>query len=277
MNQEQIKSWFDGIVAWVTNTGVNIGIKIILSLVIIFISFRIINTFAKKIEKSGDNPKHDKTIMKTLSYLVKISGKCLVTVCLIGFVGIDTSAITALIASLGVCIGLAVNGAVANIAGGVLIIITRPFKIDDFIDAQGYSGTVEAIHLTNTKIRTPDNKIVFIPNGPLSNGNIVNFSVKDTRRVDFKFSISYDNDFEKAKTILYDICNSHNLVLKTPEPTIRVSEHGANGIHIVTRVWTKSSDYWTVNFDILETVKKRFDDEGIKIPFNQLDVHVKNN
>lgn len=276
MTQEQLKSWFDGIVNWVTNTGVNIGIKIVLALLIMFISFKVINAFARKIEKAGDNPKHDKTIMKTLSYLVKIAGKCIVTVCLIGFLGIDTSAITALIASLGVCVGLAVNGAVANIAGGVLLLVTRPFKIDDFIEAQGYSGTVEAIHLTNTKLLTPDNKIVFVPNGPLSNGNIVNYSLKDTRRLDFTFSIAYSADFEKAKSVLSEICNSHELVLKDPAPMIKISEHGDSAIKIVTRVWTKNSDYWTVNFDILETVKKKFDEEGIEIPFNQLDVHVKN-
>ena len=135
---EQLKSWFDGIVNWVTNTGVNVGLKILISLVVMFISFKIINAVARKIEKKGDTPKFDKTIARTLAYIVKLVGKCVVTVCLIGFLGIDTSAITALIGSLGVCVGLAVNGAVANIAGGVLIIVTRPFKIDDCIEAQGY-------------------------------------------------------------------------------------------------------------------------------------------
>ena len=199
----------------------------------------------------------------------------MVLVALIGFLGIDTSAITALIASLGVCIGLAVNGAVANIAGGVLIIVTRPFKIDDFIDAQGVSGTVEAIHLTNTKVRTGDNKTVYIPNGPLSNGNIINYSEKNIRRVDLTFSIGYSADFNKAKAIITDICSAHELVLKDPTPTVRMSAHSASSIDIVTRVWVNSDDYWTVNFDMLETVKAAFDKEGIEIPFNQLDVHLK--
>jgi small conductance mechanosensitive channel len=149
--------------------------------------------------------------------------------------------------------------------------------VDDFIEAQGYSGTVEDIHITTTKIRTGDNKVVYIPNGPLSSGTIVNYSVKDTRRVDFTFSIGYSDDYEKAKKIVMDILTSHELTLDDPAPMVRVSAHGASSIDLVARVWVKSNDYWTVNFDILEAVKTAFDKEGIEIPFNQLDVHVKNN
>ena len=272
---EQLKVWFDGLVSWIANTGVNVGLKIVIALIVWFISFRIINAIGRKIEKKGDLPKYDKTITKTLAYIFKLAFKSVVLVALIGFLGIDTSAITALIASLGVCIGLAVNGAVANIAGGVLIIVTRPFKIDDFIDAQGVCGTVEAIHLTNTKVRTGDNKTVYIPNGPLSNGNIINYSEKNIRRVDLTFSIGYSADFNKAKAIITDICSAHELVLKDPAPTVRMSAHSASSIDIVTRVWVNSADYWTVNFDMLETVKAAFDKEGIEIPFNQLDVHLK--
>ena len=246
------------------------------TLLIMFISFKIINRIARSIEKKGEQPKHDKTLMRTIAYVVKIGAKCVVAVCLVAYVGIDTSAITALITSFGVCIGLAVNGAVSNLAGGVLIIVTRPFKVDDFIEAQGHSGTVEAIHMTNTKIVTPDNKVVYLPNGPLSNGDIVNYSEKDIRRVDFKFSIAYSNDFEKAKAIITKICESHELVLRDPAIMVRVSSHSESSIDIVTRVWVNSNDYWTVNFDILEAVKTEFDNSGIEIPYNQLDVHIKN-
>ena len=274
---ESLKAWFDGLVNWVANTGVNVVLKVVIALIIMFISFKIINVISRRIARKGDDPKHDKTVMRTLAYVVSIAAKCVVAVSLIGFLGIDTSAITALIASLGVCIGLAVNGAVSNLAGGVLLIVTRPFKIDDFIEAQGYSGTVEAIHLTTTKLRTPDNKVVYVPNGPLSTGNIVNYSEKPTRRVDFKFSIGYADDFDKAKSILFNICSSHELVLKDKDITIRVSEHGESSINIIARVWVNSPDYWTVNFDIIEAVKRAFDENGITIPYNQLDVHVINN
>ena len=260
------------VVGWLTNTGV----KIVVSILILIISFKIINVISKKIEKKGDSKKSDKTIMKTLGYIVKVSLKIVVVICLIGYLGIDTSGFTALVASLGVCVGLAVNGALSNLAGGVLIILTRPFKIDDYIEALGYSGTVVDIHITNTKLLTPDNKVVYLPNGTLANGEIVNYSEKDIRRVDFSFSIGYGDDFEKAKDIIKNICNEHELILKDPAPFVRVKEHGTSSINITTRVWTKNADYWTVYFDLMESVKTAFDKEGIEIPFNQIDVHVKN-
>jgi small conductance mechanosensitive channel len=261
----------DTLLNWATNTGV----KIIIALLFMFITFKIINVVARKIEKRGNNNKADKTIMKTLAYIFKLGLKIVIVICIIGYLGIDTSGLTALVASLGVCVGLAVNGALSNLAGGVLIIITRPFKIDDYIEAQGYAGTVVDIHITNTKLLTPDNKVIYLPNGALATSNIVNYSEKDTRRVDFTFSIGYGDDFEKAKNIIKDICTSHELVLKDVEPFVKVKEHGASSINIVARVWTKSADYWTVFFDITEQVKTAFDKEGVEIPYNQLDVHIK--
>ena len=269
------ESTMSGILNSVISWAVNTGIKLLIALVVLFISFKVINAVARKIEKKGDGGKYDKTITSTLAYIFKLGLKVIVAICLVGYVGIDTSGLTALVASFGVCVGLAVNGALSNLAGGVLIIVTRPFRIDDFIEAQGYSGVVEDIHITTTKIRTGDNKVVYIPNGALSSGTIVNYSVKDTRRVDFTFSIGYGDDFEKAKAIITEICDSHELVLKDPAPMVRVSGHGASSIDIVTRVWVKNADYWTVNFDILEAVKSAFDKNGIEIPYNQLDVHVK--
>ena len=260
------------VITWATNTGV----KILISLIVLFISFKIINFIARRIEKSSQKHNADKTIMRTIVYIFKIGMKIIIGVCIIGYLGIDTSGITALIASLGVCVGLAVNGALSNLAGGVLIILTRPFRIDDYIEAQGHSGTVLDIHITNTKIRTPDNKIIYIPNGALSSGSIINYSLEDTRRVDAVFSISYSQDFNKAKNIISEICQTHPLVLKDPEPFVRVSEHAASSINITMRVWVKNADYWSVKFDMLETIKERFDAEGIEIPFNQLDVHIKN-
>lgn len=265
------KAILDTIVNWALNT----GIKLIIAVILLFISFKIINWIGKKIEKSPEKGKMDKTIAKVLAYIFKLGMKIVVAICLVGYVGIDTSGLAALVTSFGVCIGLAVNGAVSNLAGGVVIILTRPFKVDDFIEAQGHSGVVEDIHITCTRVRTGDNKVVYIPNGPLSSGTIVNYSEKSTRRVDFTFSIGYGDDFEKAKKIITDICSAHELVLKDQPIFVRVAAHGASSIDLVTRVWVNSGDYWTVNFDIIEAVKTAFDKEGIEIPFNQLDVHVK--
>lgn len=260
---------------WLTNT----GIKILISIVIMIVSFTLINWLSKKIAKRADkkvaeNKKIDKTIYKTVSYVVKVGLKVLVVIALIGYVGIDTSAITALIASLGVGVGLAINGTLSNFAGGVLILITRPFKDDDYIQACGYEGTVEDIRICHTRLRTTDNKVVYLPNGKLSTSEVVNFSEKDLRRVDLKFSISYSDDFEKAKSVIADVCAQNELILKDPEPSIRVSAQSASSIDISAKVWCKNADYWTVNFDMLENVKKAFDDNGITIPFNQIDVHV---
>jgi len=261
----------NSIVNWATSTGV----KVVIALVLLFISFKVINRLAKRFTKRFEKRNVDKTIARTIVYVFKLGMKIIVAICLVGYVGIETSGITALVTSFGVCIGLAVNGALSNLAGGVMIIITRPFKIDDYIEALGHSGTVEEIRITQTKLRTPDNKVVYIPNGTLSSAEIVNYSEKDVRRLDNTFSIAYNCDFEKAKQILTKICMEHELVLKDPAPFVRVSKHGSSSIDIVTRVWTKSEDYWTVNFDLLEKVKTEFDANGIEIPFEQLDVNIK--
>ena len=262
---------------WLTTT----GIKVVISIVIMIVSFSIINWLSKKIAKRADkkvesNKKIDKTIYRTLSYVAKVGMKVLVVIALIGYVGIDTSAITALIASLGVGVGLAINGTLSNLAGGILILITRPFKDDDYIDACGYSGTVEDIRICHTKLRTTDNKVIYLPNGKLSTSEIVNYSEKDLRRVDLTFSISYSDDFEKAKKVIEEVWNQNELILKDPAPSVRVSALSASSIDLTAKVWCKNEDYWTVNFDMLEQVKTAFDQNGIQIPFNQLDVHIKN-
>ena len=261
----------NSIVGWATNT----GIKILIALVLLLVSFKIIKVVCRKIEKSAEKKHADKTLIKTAMYVLGLALRVIVVVCLIGYLGIDTSAITALIASLGVCIGLAVNGALSNLAGGVLILVTRPFKVDDFIEAQGISGTVTDIHMTNTKIVTGDNKVVYVPNGSLANGNIINYSEKDTRRVDLEFSIAYNADSDKAKALIADILSRHELVLKDPAPFVRMSEHGKSAIQIKCRAWVDSANYWDVYFDVVEAVKAAFDANGIEIPFEQMDVHIR--
>lgn len=274
-NTDALSVLLDAIVAWCLDS----GLKIVFSLIALVVTFRIINLISNKLEaKFKSNVKFDKTLVRVLSYIGKIGAKIIIVICIVGYLGIDTSGLTALVTSLGVCAGLAVNGALSNFAGGMLIIFTRPFKVDDYIEVESdtnISGTVEDIQIVCTKLRTPDNKVIYVPNGTLSNSNIINYSEKDTRRVDFSFSIGYDADFEKAKSLVAAVCSSHSLVLKDPVPFVRMKEHGASAIVITARVWVKSDDYWTVKFDILEGVKKVFDDNKISIPYNQLDVHIK--
>ena len=255
------------------------GFKILIAAICLIISFKLINWLARKVEeiceKKLDEGKLDKTICRTLAYITKIGLKILVCVCAVGYLGLDTSGLTALIASFGVSVGLAINGTLSNLAGGVLLLITRPFRDDDYIAACGYEGTVEDIFICNTKIRTFDNKVVYIPNGKLSTSEVVNYTEKETRRVDLTFSVSYSADFEEAKRIIRSVCEADPLILQTPPPNIRLSAHSASSIDIVTQAWCQRGDYWTVRFNLLEGVKRAFDENGVEIPFNQLDVHLK--
>lgn len=266
-----MENFLNTLVNWATTT----GIKIIVALIILFISFKLINFLAKKIAKSCEKKELDKTITKALLYATKLLLKCIVVVALIGYLGIDTSAITALIASFGVCIGLAVNGTVSNLAGGVLILVTRPFKVDDYIDAQGVSGTVVDIRITHTKLNTPDNKVIYLPNGALSNGNIVNYSEKDTRRVDFEFTLDCATDIEKAKALVLDVFTANEMILKDPAPFVRVGGKGDAGLQLTARGWVNSADYWTVYFDAFEAVKATFDANGLAFSAKQIEVKIK--
>ena len=264
---------------WVTSDAViNKGIQIIAALLILLISFRIVTLISRRIEKKlYKSEKFDKTLVRTLSYVGRLVVKIVIVTCLIGWLGIDTTGIAALIASLGVGVGLAVNGALSNFAGGILILVTRPFKVGDYISAQGSEGIVEDIRIISTKIVTLDNKVVYLPNGALSSGNIVNYSEKDIRRVDLVFSVA-GNDPDVVRKLITDVCAADEKVLQDPAVFVRVSDYGAgNGVKVTMRAWCKTEQYWDTYFDLLNGVQKTFEANKIVIPFNQLDVHIKNN
>ena len=260
------------IVTWLTTE----GLKLVLGLIVLLIVFKIINCISRRVKKRMEKKNRDKTITQVLFKLIRYGGKGLVFLAFLGFIGIDTAGIGTVIASLGVGVGLALQGSLSNLAGGLVILIMRPFKIGDYIAAQGESGTVEEISIFYTYLITPDNKVVMIPNGTLANGSIVNYSTKDLRRVDFEFSISYDEDFEKAKKVIHEVIENTQGVLLDPQPFVRVISHGESTINIVTRVWTENANYWNVYFDMMESIKKSFDSSNIEIPYNQLDVHIEN-
>lgn len=268
-----MEDFISNLTNWVATTGV----RLVIALVILAISFRVINVVSRKVEKKLLAKGQDKTLVQTLAYLSRILLKIVVCTCLVGYLGIDTSGMAALIASLGVCVGLAVNGALSNLAGGVLILVTRPFKLGDFIEAQGTCGIVEDIRIINTKVVTLDNKVVYIPNGALSSGSIMNYSEKDLRRVDLEFSVA-GNDPEKVREIILGVCAADEKVLKDPAPFARITDYGAgNGVKVTMRAWTKGAQYWDTYFDLLNGIRVEFEKNSIVIPFNQLDVHIKNN
>ncbi|MBP5311570.1 MAG: mechanosensitive ion channel family protein [Clostridia bacterium] len=253
------------------------GIKLLIAILILLVSFWIINLIAKGLKKRFDkNEKVDKTVSKTFIYIGKIVVKAVIVACLVAFVGIDTSALSALIASVGVTIGLAVNGTLGNIAGGMLIIITRPFRLDDFVDIGGSTGTVEDIKLCHTKLRTVDNKIIYVPNSTAASATVTNFSEKDLRRVDIDFSISYADDSAKAVEVILDTAGRDERILSEPAaPFAAVGSYDSSAVIIKSRNWVKSADYWDVYFSLLANVRKALEAGGITIPFNQIDVHIK--
>ena len=209
----------------------------------------------------------DITLQKFLGNLGSWILKILLFITVISQLGITTTSFAAIIAAGGLAVGLALQGSLANFAGGVLIMIFKPIKIGDFIEAQGQIGTVKEIEIFTTKLNTPDNKEIIIPNGALSNGNIVNYSTEATRRVDFTFSVDYASDIKKTKEILFGVLNSHPLVLKEPAIAVNLSELGDSSINFFTRGWVKKEDYWTVKFDVMEQVKEALDAAGIDIPY----------
>jgi small conductance mechanosensitive channel len=262
----------DTVVTWMTST----GIKLVIAIVLMIITFKIVNVITKRWYKRLQKKKVDETLARVGTQSVRIALKVIILVCLIGYVGIETASISAVIASLGVGISLAVQGTLSNFAGGVIIIVMRPFKIGDFITSNGESGTVEDIKLFYTHIVTTDNRMVVIPNGTLANNVIVNASAKDTRRVDLTVSASYGSDIDKVKKVIEGVCASNELIFKDPAPFIMLSAMGESSLDFVVRVWCNRPDYWTVNFYLLDSIKKAFDENGIEIPFNQLDVTIKN-
>ena len=250
------------------------GIKLIIGLIVLFIAFKVVNFIAKRLQRRLDKKNVDKTIANVTVKASKLVLKIMVFLLFLGYVGIETAGIGTIIGSVSVCIGLAVQGSLSNFAGGIVILVMRPFKLGDFIEAQGHSGTVTDIKMFYTYLNTPDNKVVMIPNGALGNGDIINYSKEEERRVDLVFSVDYSTDLKLAKEIIEKEIENHQLILKDKEYFVRLGEMAASSLDIKTRVWVKNADYWTVYFDLLENVKKKFDENNISVPFNQLDVHI---
>jgi small conductance mechanosensitive channel len=188
--------------------------------------------------------------------------------------GVDTTSLIALLGAAGLAVGLALQNSLQNFAAGVLLIIFRPFKTGDFVEAGGTAGVVESISIFSTIMRTGDNREVIVPNGSIYNGTITNFSARETRRIDMVFGIGYGDDIKKAKEILQQILDADERILKDPAPLIAVGELGDSSVNFNVRPWVKSGDYWNVRFDVTEQVKLAFDENGISIPFPQMDVHL---
>lgn len=250
------------------------GLKCIAGIVVFIVGRWVAKGLTNLARKLMEKKAVDHTLISFVVNLTYIALLVFVVLAALGQLGIQTTSFIAVIGAAGLAIGLALQGSLSNFAAGFLMIIFRPFKVGDFIEGAGVSGTVEALHIFTTQLKSPDNKTVIVPNASLTAGNITNYSTKPTRRVDIVMGIGYGDDIDKAKKIMADVLAKDGRILKEPAPTIAVVELADSSVNFVVRPWVKADDYWNVYFDTTENIKKSFDAEGITIPFPQRDVHV---
>jgi small conductance mechanosensitive channel len=247
----------------ISNYVVVYGIKIIIAFLILVIGLwlikRVTNFLFKLMEKRGFDP----SLIPFLHNIANIALKIMLIIVVISQIGIEATSFLAILGSAGIAVGLALQGSLSNFAGGVLLLTLRPFRVGDFIEAQGQSGKVHLINIFNTVIKTGDNKTIFIPNGPLASGTIINYDIEDNRRVDMKFIINPTSDVTKAREIIYRIAERDTRVLKDPAPKVAISETSATSVTLLVRVWAHHTDYWDVFYTMQEHVKNEFHKENI--------------
>lgn len=253
---------------------VDAGLKVIYVIVILFIGSKLIKLLIKLIKKAKGFNKLDKSVASFLLSFLKATLYIVLIITIAGIIGIPSTSIITLLGSCGVAIGLALQGGLSNIAGGLIILIFKPFKVGDFIDTHTDSGTVKSISIFYTTLLTPDNRTVPIPNGSLANSSLVNYSKEKDRRLDISIDVSYDNDIDKVKKTLNSIIDKEKRINKEKDIFVRLTNYKESSIEYTIRVWVDKDEFWNVKFDLLECIKKEFDKENITIPYNQLDVHI---
>ena len=269
LNLNEISIFFYGL-------AIKYGLKLLLAIITLIIGLWIIKLIVKAIVRTMEKKDVDITLRGFARSLLSILLKIMLIISVVSMIGIEMTSFVAILTAVVFAIGMALSGTYQNFAGGVMLILFRPFRVGDFIQAQGFMGTVKEIQIFNTILKTPDNKTIIIPNGGLSTNAMTNFSSEPTRRVDFTFGIGYEDDIDKARTVIEGQISSDERILKDPEPFIAVSELADSSVNFVVRVWVNSADYGGVLFSMPENIKKAFDKEGISIPFPQTDVHVYN-
>lgn len=261
----------------ITDFGFEYAPKLIGGILVLFIGLWVTNLITKALGKSLEKSNIDQSLVPFVRSITNIILKILVAITVMGMIGIEMTSFVAIIGAAGLAVGLALSGTLQNFAGGVVILILKPFKIGDFIEAQGYTGTVKEISIFSTMLNTPDKKLVIIPNGPLSTGALTNFSAEPLRRVDWTIGIAYGDDVEHLKKAINDFIAEDSRILKDPSPFIGLSELANSSVNFAVKVWVVSDDYWGVFYDMNEKVYTRFGDYKLNIPFPQMDVHIQNN
>lgn len=250
------------------------GPKIITALLTLIIGLWIIGILTRSIGKGMDKRNVDPSLKPFIKSLINAVLKVMLIISVIGMVGIQATSFVAVLGAAGLAVGLALQGTLQNFAGGVIILLLKPFKVGDFVTVSGESGTVHSIQIFNTFLKTPDNKVIIVPNGQAANSITTNFSAEETRRVDFTFGVGYGDSTQKTRETLMDLINADERILQDPAPFVAVSELGDSSVNFVVRVWVKGSDYWGVFFDMNENVYNKFNEVGLNIPYPQMDVHV---
>ena len=272
---EEINKVLDGeTLAKIYDLLATFGLKLLAAIAVFVIGRWVAKAVTRGIERAMQRADTDPTLVGFIRNVTYGGLLALVIIAAAGQLGVQTTSFIAVLGAAGLAVGLALQGSLANFAAGVLMIIFRPFKAGDFVEAAGVAGTVEEVQLFTTKLKTPDNKTIIIPNGQVTGGTITNYSANDTRRVDMTFGIGYGDDIDKARQVIWDVLNADDRVLKDPEPTVAVAALADSSVNFAVRPWVNSADYWGVYFDTHETITKRFDAEGISIPFPQRDVHL---
>lgn len=249
---------------------------IVSAAVVLLVGFALVKFIIKKLSTSTLFGKLDTNVQSLIKNALKVVAYTIIVIVAVEILGVPSATIIAVLGSCGLAIGLALQGGLSNIAGGVIIMLFKPFHVGDYVTSGLGNGTVVDIGIFYTKLNTPDNIVISVPNSALSNSAISNYSAKSTRRVDISLSISYDSDIDLAKKVLLASAETHDLVLKDPAPVVYVTEQADSAINLQLRAWVNNADYWTVKFDLTEDTKKVLDKFSISIPYPQLDVHVKN-
>lgn len=265
---QSIKNFFLG------ESMINAIVRILIAIIFLFVASKIVKIIVRKTLVSKGMMKFTKTVRTFLGHVISVILYIAVSVVTIMILGFDLTAFSAILASAGLAIGLALQGGLSNIAGGVMVVAFKPFEVGDYVTTNGVGGTVTDIGIFYTTLTTPDNKKVVIPNGTVSNSIVENYSAYDTRRIDFDFAISYQADIDVAKKVLYACAKMDERILTDPAPVVMITAHNDSSITIRLRVWVGTDDYWDVNFNMLEQVKRSFDQCGVEIPYPQLDVHI---
>ncbi|WP_435236105.1 small-conductance mechanosensitive channel MscS [Psychromonas sp. PT13] len=249
---------------------INIGAAILTLIVGLFVARLISSGFHKMMSKR----KLDPTIVDFVSHMVRYVIIAFVVIAALGRIGVQTTSFIALLGAAGLAVGLALQGSLSNFASGVLIIVLRPFKAGEYIEAAGTAGSVTSVQIFATTLTTPDNKVVVVPNSSVLDGNIINYSRMPTRRIDLLIGVSYAADLAKTRQVLENVVKANSKVLATPEPQVAVAELGDSSVNLVVRPWVNGTDYWPVRFELMEAIKNALDEAGIEIPFPQMDVHM---